>query len=571
MATTTIKDFISNQNVKELAQDIVLGPQAEVLTLLEQFNNRWRTHLNITKKFRWRPGTHPEYKKKAAELLHITNKSNSLARIHWRVADSRYYFERMGRQINEIEKKLYDLRNNDLMFQDNTEYVEKALASMLKVAEESEDVWNMNLVELNNGHRQLQIFTIVDTKTIKVRLAEEIIQEIPINPISLNFTIPFDPLLNAHSKIASGDKGRLKINVGVSGIILDNDNQILHPYVSGGNGWGNTRRPSDQYVHTCLGDLTSQIYHAVYTLDWKNVEWLLSRWASNYTINMTNPLNNIKGTYHGKPSFLTEEYMDVVGHSARDCAYPNLFTSSNTIGDVPYCDEIECLLRDDCTFYKTELNISLSDVDEAALYYIAESYITIDDEVMPSTMEILCKVMYSIWMRYQGGNKNVTFSTMYCSMPHMDEKLGTLINYYSEAMRECSYRSGTTYRNQNFSTDNMYPIMSYWALCPGNSPADISNHLPYIREKRGSDNEVIWDRDEEKLRINRLYCMLFDDLNEHLENMDMLDLEPMFEYPYPEVNKIKPIKVAQRQEPIPTTWAEYLANNNLRSIGGQNE
>ena len=134
MSTISIKDYIENQDVKKLAEDIVLGPQAEVLTMIERFNDRWRTKLGITKKFRWKPGTHPEYKKKATELLHITNKSNSLARIHWRVADSRYYFERMGNQINDIEKKLYTLRGNDLMFQDNTEYVEKALSNILNTA-----------------------------------------------------------------------------------------------------------------------------------------------------------------------------------------------------------------------------------------------------------------------------------------------------------------------------------------------------------------------------------------------------------------------------------------------------
>ena len=84
----SLKDYIESQDVKKLAEDIVLGPQAEVLTMIEQFNNRWRTELGITKKFRWKPGTHPSYKEKAAELLNLTRKSNSLARIHWKVADS---------------------------------------------------------------------------------------------------------------------------------------------------------------------------------------------------------------------------------------------------------------------------------------------------------------------------------------------------------------------------------------------------------------------------------------------------------------------------------------------------
>ena len=425
MSIVTIHEFINDQDIKQLAEDIVLGPQAEVLTMLEQFNDRWRTELGITKKFRWKPGTHPEYKKKAAELLHITNKANSLARIHWRVADSRYYFERMGNQINDIENKLYYLRNNDLMFQDNTEYVEKALAFFLNVAKESEDVWNMNIRQ-GSTYRELEINTVINVEHIKVRLGESVIQEIPVPPISLRFILKFDTLLNSHSRIISGDKGRLKIGVGSSGMIIDNDYQVLHPYVSGGGGYGQTRRPSTDYVHTCFGDLTSEIFHTVYVLDWENAEWLLNRWASNYTINITNPLNNIKGSYHGQPSYLTEEYMDVVGHSVNDCNYPNIFR--NTITDEVYCDKVDCSLKQNCVFYNTEINITLSDIDLAALYYIAEEYHSIynDDDTMPDTVEEYYEKIHNIWTRYKRDD-NLSFKMIYESMQYMDEGLKELL------------------------------------------------------------------------------------------------------------------------------------------------
>ena len=48
MSIVTIHEFINDQDIKQLAEDIVLGPQAEVLTMLEQFNDRWRTELGIT-------------------------------------------------------------------------------------------------------------------------------------------------------------------------------------------------------------------------------------------------------------------------------------------------------------------------------------------------------------------------------------------------------------------------------------------------------------------------------------------------------------------------------------------
>ena len=81
-----------------------------------------------------------------------------------------------------------------------------------------------------------------------------------------------------------------------------------------------------------------------------------------------------------------------------------------------------------------------------------------------------------------------------------------------------------------------------------------------------------------KANSKKIKKSLYDDLLEHLEANDAMDLELNFEYPYPEVRKIKK-EVAEeltateesRQQPLPTEWAEYLANNNLRSVGGQNE
>ena len=563
MSVTTVKDFISKQNVKKLAEDIVLGPQAEVLTLIEQFNNRWRSNIAITKSFRWKPGTHPNYKERISEYLNLNKRCNSLARVHWRVSDHIYGLERMGRQIHEIEDKLYHLRNNDLMFQDNTEYVEKALSNILNTAEESKDIWSMNIID-TNGHRQLQIYTLIQPEYIKVRLGEEIIQEIPTPPISLHFSITFDSFLNTHSKIASGHKGAVKIRLNGSGMLLDNDDHVLHPYVSSGGGYGQTRRPSTDYVHTCFGDLTNQIFHAIYTLDWKNADWLLNRWASNYTINITNPLNNIKTAYHGKPSYLTEKYMDVVGHSENDCAYPNIF-KSNIMEEI-YCDKVNCLLRENCTFYNLEINISLSGEDEAALYNIAEAYYSMNLEesaicanVMPSTIEQYYMKIYNIWTRYRRDDK-LSYKTIYESMLYIDEGLKELFRDYSNSMKEITERYNGTWRTVNFNTDMSYPIIAYWTLCPSD---DYDNWLPYIREG--------FDIDIEKKRINRAYARMFDDLIEHLENNDALDMEPIFKYPYPAITKEKPIVVQERQEPIITEWAEYLANNNLRSIGGQNE
>ena len=178
---------------------------------------------------------------------------------------------------------------------------------------------------------------------------------------------------------------------------------------------------------------------------------------------------------------------------------------------------------------------------------------------MPDTVEEYYEKIHNIWTRYKRDD-NLSFKMIYESMQYMDEGLKELMSYYSQGMREIVHRHHCTWRNVNFNTDMCYPIIAYWTLCPS---SDYDKWLPYIRE----DHDI----DKERKRINLAYARMFDDLVEHLDNNDALDMEPMFKYPYPG-NKAKvPIIVQERQQPIITEWAEYLANNNLRSIGGQNE
>ena len=193
-----------------------------------------------------------------------------------------------------------------------------------------------------------------------------------------------------------------------------------------------------------------------------------------------------------------------------------------------------------------------------------------EDNTMANTREQYCLKIYNIWTRYkrkESPGLDIVLESMIC----MDPALKRMLDYYSNAFRDLCNRRNDTYINVNFTTDMCYPIISYWSLQTGH----IKDWLPYIRED--------YDIKEEHKRLNRIYCIMYDDLHEHLENNDAFDLELAFEYPYPAVNDkitetVDPFSILSgeviernRQEPIDTTWAEYLANNNLRSVGGQNE
>ena len=55
-----IEEF--NPNIAEIAEEVLLGPQSEVISKINNFNMRYGTKIKSTKTFRWSPGVGDQLK-----------------------------------------------------------------------------------------------------------------------------------------------------------------------------------------------------------------------------------------------------------------------------------------------------------------------------------------------------------------------------------------------------------------------------------------------------------------------------------------------------------------------------
>ena len=109
--------FELNPDLRSLIENIQLGPQAEVLELIESFNDKYiqgDNHVNrpyylqaptkplgITKKFYWRPGAYDTIKKILWHQGEMHKKACSLEKVIQRVKDSSSY------RLRNIQNEIY--------------------------------------------------------------------------------------------------------------------------------------------------------------------------------------------------------------------------------------------------------------------------------------------------------------------------------------------------------------------------------------------------------------------------------------------------------------------------------
>ena len=84
--------LFADVNIRELVENVHIGPQAEVLEEIQRFNTRYLTNsfyrqlqdhkrLSVTKKFYWKPGAYDTIKAIINNLQRFDQKSNSLERV----------------------------------------------------------------------------------------------------------------------------------------------------------------------------------------------------------------------------------------------------------------------------------------------------------------------------------------------------------------------------------------------------------------------------------------------------------------------------------------------------------
>ena len=133
-----INDF--KPDIETLNQNIHLGPQADILERIEEFNEKHigytrsrynlRTNtkkLGITKKYYWKPGAYDSIRECIITYNELNKKSNSISKFINRAREnSPYRLWELYNDIADIESILMSYRIRGMVMQDNTEDIIKA-------------------------------------------------------------------------------------------------------------------------------------------------------------------------------------------------------------------------------------------------------------------------------------------------------------------------------------------------------------------------------------------------------------------------------------------------------------
>ena len=120
-----------NPDIRQLAENITIGPQSAVQDLIDDFNDIYINNgylgaqckpLGITKKFYWKPGAYDTIKNVIYHQGEMHKKAASL----WKVIDrirvnGSWRLRELSTKINDIEGILLDFRQKGIIMQDNTD------------------------------------------------------------------------------------------------------------------------------------------------------------------------------------------------------------------------------------------------------------------------------------------------------------------------------------------------------------------------------------------------------------------------------------------------------------------
>ena len=364
-------------DVRQVMEDLYIGPKAEVIELLDNFNNNYTNgqddlRIGITPKFRWRPGSYDkvkticeqqwlEWHKRPAGMASIfdrrrTYRRNSLREALLTIDNTLYQFRREGRTFlndnDEIQGKFRLFRDNCL---ESFTHLKNLYPKSTLTIEQEDTSFRHHILSLNVYMDDININVSVGNREETRELGS-----IPYGSVIISLKIPLVQLFNlmynyldsltTTERCSSVCKGAIN----TEGTIIPKYRGTLHPYISRNNRyWG-------QRGNTCMGNLNDDILNTFGTLNWAILAIHLSNWMETYKINVTNPLNPLQYSILGKNESMSDEFWGIITPRDTLSCYRDQYHAFD-VPDRPIkdteklvinqCNESKCMLRDNCDKY----------------------------------------------------------------------------------------------------------------------------------------------------------------------------------------------------------------------------
>ena len=374
-----IEEF--NPNIAEIAEEVLLGPQAEVIQQINNFNDRYGTTIKSTKTFRWSPGVGEQLKEiYQKHVLDWDKRYSGVYQFFNRVDNRIYHHRSMQRTLNNINDLMTGMRSRGITFQNNSDLVVETFNNMKnKALEEVESIESMyseqdltidaQVYERDQGGFYYRIEfnlpnPVMSIDSLNTDGEYDHLVDIKLYPVVLKFEIDFISHIN---RMASSSNNT-NYNTTLWGKTIAPSDTVYHPYIY-------SRGQHREWCSVCLGDLQGDIHKAVFNFDFMAAAMLLTQWTTQYTVNRTHPHNKRNTAYYGLPKYIKDQensaaYISAFPHNPNSCGVPAAIYAMKTEREQDTaivmdntCNGIDCQMKDVCDYYTNVVNVSQERVD----------------------------------------------------------------------------------------------------------------------------------------------------------------------------------------------------------------
>ena len=406
--------LLYDANIRELAETLHLGPQAEVLDLIENFNQKYISNSNdiyslrrmapmgtkplgITKKFSWKPGAYDTMKAILNGCQSFNMRAQSLGRIIERVrGDGVWRIRSLDSELNAIERILLSMRYNGIVMQDNSDEAVEAYEIIknhfIEQYQNSNGAFDVRIASVSNDDRTISDYNIwvvykYDEPTIEFKHTGETTNKIGevkfrgtvIIKVRYSVSRLINVLISQGLDISKLNSNKVKNmhdhgpknGAYLTGGYTINNYALQHPYISRDNhSYGRRGRDSD-FRYVCFGNLLPEVEACLGSLDLISAKIFIDRLVTHYDT-QTGPLNRLPYSYHGIPEELdgNEEYESIIPlNVSGDCSYYYILQDmpQDLIKTDSYCVNY-CSFKNNCHAYKEfSKELSNEEKERAAL------------------------------------------------------------------------------------------------------------------------------------------------------------------------------------------------------------
>ena len=170
MERVQIKDV--DLKLNNITDKVIMGPQGEILELIERFNNQYNADISCTRTFRWSPGIYDKIRELLTRhFLGWNVRTSSMYTLFNKIESNNYYKRRLRESITQIDTKLYNKRSEGLVFQENKEEIKEYFLQFLNKLSEFADYKHDNVfIDVTVDDEDLEMFNHGNNRDIKISI-----------------------------------------------------------------------------------------------------------------------------------------------------------------------------------------------------------------------------------------------------------------------------------------------------------------------------------------------------------------------------------------------------------------